>query len=302
MKRVSFACLVAAALVIGHLGITAAETGRFRYLVSVYFDAKGAGLNLPEGVACDRNGQLVVGDTGNDRLLRFAYGDKTVSGGTEIKTPQVSAPSRIRLNSKGEIYALDSRQRRIVHLSPEGEFKDALTFDGVPPPATIVPKDFDIDSADNIYVLDVFSARVLVLNAQAQFQRSLPFPADTEFGSDLAVDAAGTVFLLDAIKRKMFSAAKDASSFAPLGGDLTEFLATLPTYMTASKGAIFVVEGNGSSIVGFGRDGSFLSRQLTMGWNEGTLNHPSQICINDKDEVFIADRDNSRIQVFQLLR
>ena len=100
----------------------------------------------------------------------------------------------------------------------------------------------------------------------------------------------------------MFSAAKDASSFAPLGGDLTEFLATLPTYMTASKGGIFVVEGNGSSIVGFGRDGSFLSRQLTMGWNEGTLNHPSQICINDKDEVFIADRDNSRVQVFQLIR
>jgi hypothetical protein len=39
-----------------------------------------------------------------------------------------------------------------------------------------------------------------------------------------------------------------------------------------------------------------------MGWNEGSLHNPSQICINDKDEVFVADRDNSRIQVFQLLR
>ena len=69
--------------------------------------------------------------------------------------------------------------------------------------------------------------------------------------------------------------------------------------MTASKGVIFVVEGSGSSIVSFGRDGSFLARQLTMGWNEGSLNHPSQMCINDKDEVFIADRDNSRVQVFR---
>jgi len=26
------------------------------------------------------------------------------------------------------------------------------------------------------------------------------------------------------------------------------------------------------------------------------------MCINDKDEVFIADRDNSRVQVFRLAR
>ena len=67
------------------------------------------------------------------------------------------------MNSKGEIYALDSKHRRIVRLGPDGVFKDVLQFDGVPPPATIVPKSFTIDSADNIYVLDVFSERVLVL-------------------------------------------------------------------------------------------------------------------------------------------
>jgi hypothetical protein len=302
MKTVSFACFVAAALVLGHLRLTAAETARFRYLVSVYFDDKGVGLNLPEGVACDANGQVVVGDTGNDRLLRFTYRDKVVSGGSVIKPPQVSAPSRIHLNSKGEIYALDSRQRRIAHLGPQGEFRDVLAFDGVPAPSTVVPKDFAIDSADNIYVLDVFSARVLVLNAQEKFQRAVAVPGDTVFGADLAVDASGNLLLLDSIRRRLFSAAKDANSFAPLGGDLTESLATLPTSMTTSKGLIFVAEGSGSSIDGFGRDGSFLGRQLTMGWDEGSLNHPSQMCINDKDEAFVADRDNSRIQVFKLTR
>ena len=100
----------------------------------------------------------------------------------------------------------------------------------------------------------------------------------------------------------MFSAAKDANAVAPLGGDLTGALATMPTYLTASKGVIFVVEGGESSIASFGRDGSFLARQLAMGAEEGSLNHPSQICINDKDEVFVADRDNSRIQVFLLVR
>lgn len=302
MKRFLSACLVAAGFALTHLQPAAAEGARFRYLMSVYFDAQGVGLNLPEGVACGSNGQVVVGDTGNNRLLRFTYADKSVSGGREIEIPEVSAPSRVRLNSKEEIYALDGSRRRIVHLSRDGEFKGALEFEGVPPPATVVPKDFVIDAADNIYVLDVFSSRVLVLNAAAQFQRALPLPAAAAFGSGLAVDAAGSLLLLDSIGRRMFSAGKDATSFAALGGDLTAFVSTLPTYMTASKGTIFVVEGEGSGIVGFGSDGAFLTRQLTMGWTEGALNHPSQMCISEKDEVFVADRDNSRIQVFQLMR
>jgi len=39
-----------------------------------------------------------------------------------------------------------------------------------------------------------------------------------------------------------------------------------------------------------------------MGWNEGLLYFPSQMCINDNGEVFIADRDNSRVQIFSLVK
>ena len=114
MKRVSCACLAAAVLAGAHLTLTAAETARLRYLASVYADANGAGLNQPEGVACNGNGQVVVGDTGNNRLIRFTYADKAVCGGTEIKIPQLSAPARVQLNSKGEIYALDGSWDRFT--------------------------------------------------------------------------------------------------------------------------------------------------------------------------------------------
>jgi hypothetical protein len=302
MKRISSACLVAVALLLGPLQLTAAQTAKFRHLVSIYADDQAVGLSVPEGVGCGANGQIVVGDTGNNRLVRFTYLDKTISGGTVIQLPQLPAPSRVQLNSKGEIYVLDSKERRLVHLSPEGEFRETLTAAGAPPPTTIVPKSFTIDSADNIYVLDVFSARVLVLNAQGAFVRALALPDDIGFASDLALDESGGLFVVDAIKRQLFLAGKDATAFAPVGGDLTEALATAPTSMTVSKGSIFITEGSGGSIVSFRRDGTFVARQLTPGWDEGMLRQPSQMCINDKDEVFIADRDNSRIQVFQLIR
>jgi DNA-binding beta-propeller fold protein YncE len=257
---------------------------------------------MPEAVACGANGQVVIGDTANDRLLRLTYTNKAFNGGTAIKIPQILAPSRLHLNSKGEIYALDSTERRIVHLGSDGAFKEAVTVQGAPPPATIVPKSFAIDSSDNLYVLDVFSSRVLVLNPEGAFQKAIALPEDVGFVSEVTVDFAGNILIVDSIKRRLFSAAKDASAFAPLGGDLAQFVVTMPSYLTTSKGTVYLVEGNGSRIAAFGRDGTFLTRQLTMGWNEGSLNNPSQICINDKGEVFVADRDNSRVQVFQLLR
>jgi hypothetical protein len=53
-----------------------AETAKFRYLQSVYFDEKGGGLKQPEGVACNEKFLLIVGDTGNDRLLQYTFQEK----------------------------------------------------------------------------------------------------------------------------------------------------------------------------------------------------------------------------------
>jgi DNA-binding beta-propeller fold protein YncE len=302
MKTVSCACLVAAALVVGYLPLTAAGAARLAYLASVYADDQQVGLHLPEGVACGAGGLVVVGDTENDRLVSFTYRDRTLGPVSAIKVPQLTAPSRVQLSSKGDIYALDSRQRRIVRLDSSGQFKAVLAVDGAPAPSTIVPKSFALDAADNVYVLDEFSARVLVVDTQGKFQRALAFPGDIGFATDLAVDFEGNILLVDSVKRRIFTASKDAVAFTPLGGDLSASVATMPTSIMASKGLLFVAEGSGSTIDAFGRDGKFLSRMLTMGWTEGMLNHPSQLCVNGKDEVFVADRDNSRVQVFQLTR
>ena len=302
MKTVICTCLAAAALILGYLPLKAATTARLEFLTAVYADDKGNGLQLPEGVACGPNGLVVVGDTGNDRLLRFTYRNQAVDKVVAVSIPQLTAPSRVQLSSTGEIYALDSRQRTIVHLGPDGQFKETLALDGVPPPATIVPKSFALDAADNLYVLDEFSGRVLVLNPQGRFQRALQFPAGTGFETDLAVDFEGNVLLFDAIERKIFSAAKGTGPFVQVGGDLSESVATMPTAIMVSKGLIFVAEGSGGIIDTFGRDGKFVAHLLRMGWEEGALRHPAQLCVNDKDEVVIADRDNSRVQLFRLTR
>jgi DNA-binding beta-propeller fold protein YncE len=279
-----------------------AEAVKFRHLLSIYFDDKGVGLKGPEGVACGEKSVLVVGDTENGRLLRFIFEEKTVKGGAEIKVPQLSYPIRIQINSKGEIFALDEKQRRIVRLSPEGEFKGYVPPEGLPSASTIVPRSMKIDANDNIYLLDIFSGRVWVLSPDGKYQKQVQFPGDYGFFSDLAVDSRGNILLIDSVRAVLYSARKDSDHFTPLTKNLREYLDFPTSLTTDSRGTIYVVDENGGGIVLLGQDGSYLGRQLTMGWNEGLLYYPSQICINEKGEAFIADRGNSRIQVFTLVK
>jgi len=279
-----------------------AETVKLKYLQSVYFDDRGGGIKQPEGVACNDKSVLVIGDTGNDRLLRYTLEEKSLKAGAEIKIPQLSNPIRVQMNSKGEIFALDGRKRRIVRLNTDGSFKSYVDPEGVPSPSAIVPRSFKLDRNDNIYILDIFTGRVLVLNPDGKFQRQIQFPKEYGFFSDLSVDSKGNILLIDCVKAMVFSAVKDSESFSALTKSLREYLDFPTSLTTDSRGTIYIVDEDGSGIVVLGQDGSFLGRQLSMGWTEGLLNFPSQISMNEKGEVFIADRGNSRVQIFTLIK
>jgi DNA-binding beta-propeller fold protein YncE len=143
---------------------------------------------------------------------------------------------------------------------------------------------------------------VLIVSPDGKYQRHINFPKDYGFFSDLAVDFKGNILLVDSTKAMLFSAGKDAKEFSPLTKSLREYL-NFPTSLTTdSRGTIYVVDENGAGIVILSQDGSFLGRQLSMGWNEGLLYYPSQMAVNEKGEVFIADRGNSRVQIFSLVR
>ncbi len=279
-----------------------AETMKLKFLQSVYADVKGGGLKEPEGVASNEKSVLIIADTGNDRLVRYEFQDKSLKGGTEIKIPQLSSPIRIQMNSKGEIFALDGMKRRIVRINPDGSFKGYVDAEGVSSPSIFVPRSFKVDGNDNIYVLDVFAGRVLVLSPEGKYQKQIVFPKEYGFFSDLSVDSRGNILLIDSVKAMVFSAPKDANSFSPLTKSLREYLDFPSSLASDRRGTMFIVDKDGSGIVMLGQDGSFMGRQLSMGWTEGLLNFPSQISLNEKGEIFIADRGNSRVEIFTLVK
>jgi len=280
----------------------AADASKLRFVVAIYLDEKGVGLRQPEGVACNDRSTLIVGDTGRGRLLRFTVEERDVKPTGEMRAPQLTAPIRVQMNSREEVFALDGRQRRIVRFDAKGEPRGYLDPDGVPGSASIVPRSFKIDRDDNIHLLDVFSARVLVLGPDGKFLRQIGFPKEYGFFSDLAVDSRGRTYLLDSVRAEVHAAQKDAQGFSLLARNLRTHL-SFPTSITVDgRGILYLVDEHGGGVVLLGQDGAVLGRQLAMGRNEGLLNSPSQICLNDKGQVFIADRGNSRVQVFSIVR
>jgi sugar lactone lactonase YvrE len=269
-----------------------------KWITSIYTDANGVGLKHPEGVAC-RDDFVVVADTGNSRLLRYAYEGATVTAEAEFPLPK-SVPIIVQVNSKGDIYFLDGRERRIVELGAAGEEKGFLRPKSLPSSAEVVPKSFRIDGQDNIYVLDVFSGQVIVLDADAQYSRRIPFPEEYGFFSDLAVDRNGGIYLLDSVDATVLFAAKDAKAFSPMAASVKEYMSFPARLSIDGGGILYLVDQNGGGLGIIGQDGSFLGRKLGFGWNESSLYYPSQMCISANGSVFIADRNNSRIQMFSL--
>ncbi|MDH4231991.1 MAG: NHL repeat-containing protein [Nitrospirota bacterium] len=277
-----------------------AATAKLLYTATVYADGKNVGMKKPEGVACGN--LLIVADSGNGRLLKYTVAEGELKEGTEIKIPEMPQPINVRVTAKGEILALDAKQRRIVRLGPEGEFRGYISPEGVPSPSSFIPRSFTTDSDDNIYILDIFSSRVLTVDPAGKYLRHTAFPEAYGFISDIAVDQRGTMYLLDSVKLMVYSAVKDAKGFTPLTKEMREEM-YFPNALTVdSKGVIYVVDKNGGSIVTIGADGSFQGRNLSFGWKEGLLHYPSNICVNDRDEAFIADTDNNRVQMFKVIR
>lgn len=292
------AAVLAITVAAGGVGFGAGPP-KMKPVASGYLDAHGGGLKQPEGVAYDGKSLVVVADTGNARLVEYTFTGDGITVLAEIALPQLPYPIRVQVDPKGMIYALDGKSRRIVRISPSGEFKGYVEPREADSSVTVAPRSFRIDRTGIMYVLDVLSARVLALDPDGKIIRAIDFPKEAGFFSDLAVDESGTLFLVDSVGRRVFSAPRDSAAISPLSPVLREE-ANFPTSIAAdARGNLLVVDQNGGGIVVLGRDGAFRGRQLGMGWKEGLLRYPSQICVGADGNVFVADRGNNRVQVFR---
>ncbi len=275
-----------------------AEAFTLTFAQSAYTDGKDGALNAPEGVACNDAGAVVVADTGNARLVRYALKDRELGPAGEVKAPQLVAPVRVHLDSKGNALVLDRKGSRIVRFDAAGKYLGAVEAKEGPP---LAPDAFDVDAGDRVWVLDGASRRLVVLDPAGAVVRSIDLPKEGRLFTDVAVDSAGVAYAVDAAEGVVWAADPGATAFRRLTRSLREEM-SFAGAIAAVQGKLLVVDQVGHGIVVLGRDGTFLGRQLSLGASEGLVSYPGQLCVTSAGDAFVADRGNSRLDQYSAAR
>ncbi len=181
-------------------------------------------------------------------------------------TGQLLNPKGTAIDSRGNIYVVDSGNHRIVKFDPKGAFVTQWGTNGSGPGQfKDDPWGVAVDAQGNVYVADTWNHRIQKFDGSGAFITQWGTFTDT---GGTATDRGGQFWGPRAI-------AFD------------------------SEGNLYVTDTGNKRVQKFAPDGQFLGQWGGAGFQPGQFNEPVGIAISPKTgDIFIADTWNRRIQRF----
>jgi DNA-binding beta-propeller fold protein YncE len=159
------------------------------------------------------------------------------------------------------------------------------------------------DSTDNVFIFHRGKNPVMVFDKDGKFLRSW---GDEHFKSPhgLRIDKDNNVWTTDTGFHQVMKFDPNGKLLLSLGlkgqpGDAPEKFDRPTDIAVTAGGDFYVSDGYGNSrVLKFSRDGKLLNHWGKKGKGPGEFNLPHAICVDDEGKVYVGDRDNGRIQVF----
>jgi DNA-binding beta-propeller fold protein YncE len=165
----------------------------------------------------------------------------------------------------------------------------------------VTPRALAIGADGATYVLDVRTPRVLVLDEAGALVRTIAFSEPPLSPADVAVGAAGEVWVADGLAGSLWLAEPGAGTAAVRARFDRDTVGLAHAVALDDQGRPLVVDRGRGRLVALERDGTRAGAILGAGWGQGELRYPGGIAIDERGNVFIADRENDRVQVFRLV-
>lgn len=160
-----------------------------------------------------------------------------------------------------------------------------------------------VDKSDNVWMFTRAKPPVQVYDPAGNFVRSWG-DAEVQTAHGLRLDHEGNVWVTDVVGHVVMQFTPEGKLLRTLGTrgvpgeDPTHF--NKPTDVAVSPaGDVFVSDGYANNrVVRFDRDGKFVKAWGKMGVGPGEFSLPHAIVRDSKGRLYVADRNNVRIQVF----
>jgi DNA-binding beta-propeller fold protein YncE len=278
-------------------------------------------LSKPIAVALDAQDNLYVLEAGNNRVQVFDTNGQFVrmwgslgdgdgqfnlnhpngAGLLAEGYPAGDVLGDIAIDSIGNVYVLDSFNRRVQKFTSDGTFlatwgTEAIT--GTAPDGQFrFPAGIAVDMEGNVYVSDGGRPDIQKFDAEGNFLAKIGElgQSDGQFNAgiigSLIVSNEGDVFVADFWSDRVQVFGSD--------GHFLRKWNRLGVWGIAldSEGNIYSTLSVGDAIVKFDSQGQTLFKWGERGGGDGQFRRPMDVAIDSKGLIYIADYDNNRIQI-----
>ena len=285
------------------------KPGRFKRILKkiVGLDDRQKAMLLPNGVAVDAQGRVLVADT-KERVVHVFDAERKKY--RTMRAPDSNpflSPIAIATDGEGKIYVTDSVRARIFVFRPDGKF--AGTIGGITKDESIFKRctGLSIDKErGRIYVVDTLGMNVVVLGMDGKVLQRFGKPGDGvgefNYPTHIAVDADGSLWVMDSLNfrvQHLDANGKFLSGFGHLGDAIGE-LDKAKGIALDGQGHIYVAESRTDRVQVYDRDGRLLFFFGQTGAAEGQFFLPEGIATDAQNRIYVADGYNRRVQIFQL--
>lgn len=272
-------------------------------------------FNNPEGIAVDSgNDRLYVSDTYNDRIYIINLDDFTTStfGGTRSAVDgKMVRCGGVALDSWGNIYGMDIFNSRVEVFNPSGTYLRSIGSQGTGMGNLNYSNDIYLDSNNKVYVSDSFNYRVSIFNNDGTVDsnnwkigtgNSGDNNGDMRCPMYMDIDTMGRYIVGDwgsAYPLKIFN--PDKTYYGNIFNNDSNTTLNCSSGMAVDRfgGKIFVAGLDTCKILIYNQDytlfGSF--GQGGKGNDPGFFFAPTDVYLDDRNFVYIADYRNNRIAV-----
>ncbi len=296
------AALAAGLLALAAIPSAPAATPR-RTLAFARFLTAAAGqpgrLSDPSGVATDSFGNLVVADTGHNRIVRLTAGGRYLG---ELGGPAVlSQPAGVAVDAYGDVYVADTGHNRIVEFDPTGAVLRAWGSEGEGPGQFEFPTALAIEPGGDLYVADTGNGRVQRFAPTGGLPKLVFGSLGTRRGqfdtpSGLAVGQTGDVLVSDTGNDRVqvfYSTGAFKRAWGRHGSDPGRLDGPQGIALDPS-GAVLVADGGNDRVEAFTTAGRFL-RETRARRPGDALQGPAGVAADCSGRVQVADGDGDRV-------